>query len=311
MEDEAPGATLKPLVFRVDESAPRVVQSILLEHGCDQFDEQHQDMEEWNLFWRTSSFRMAEHVNVKPWQRLNHHPGTTTLNRKSCLAKSLAHMRRLYGKSLYEFTPLTFIMPRDYTKFVAEYFKEKQVLGTKPTYWICKPAELSRGREIIIFSDIRDLIFKGTHVVQKYIYNPLLVGRPLTIYMYREGLVRFATEKFDLGNLAHLTNSSINQSGASYEKIKEGVGQGCKLTLSRLFSYLRNWDVDDLRLWRKINHMVILTVLALAPTVPAAYNCFELFGFDILIDDNLKPWLLEVNDSPALSLDCSTDVSVK
>lgn len=78
------------------------------------------------------------------------------------------------------------------------------MLGTKPTYWICKPAELSRGRGIIIFSDIRDLIFKGMHVAQKYICNPLLMGRykcdlriyvcitcfrPLTIYMYPEGLV--------------------------------------------------------------------------------------------------------------------------
>lgn len=146
MEDEAPGITLKPLVFRVDESTPRVVQSVLLERGWDQFDEQHQDVEDWNLYWRTSSFRMAEHVNVKPWQRLNHHPGTTTLTKKDCLAKSLAHMRRLYCESIYEFTPLTFIMPRDYTKFVAEYFQEKQVLDTKPMYWICKPAELSRGR---------------------------------------------------------------------------------------------------------------------------------------------------------------------
>lgn len=273
---------------------------------------------------------MAEYVNIKPWQRLNHHPGTTNLTRKDCLAKNLAHMRRLYGESLYEFTPLTFIMPKDYTKFVAKYFKEKQDLGAKPSYWICKPAELSRGRGIVIFSDIRDLMFKGEYVVQKYICNPLLVGRykcdlriyvcvtgfkPLTIYMYREGLVRFATEKFDLSNLedyySHLTNSSINKLGASYEKIKEVVGQGCKWTLSRFFSYLRNWDVDDLLLRQKINHMVILTVLAMAPSVPATYNCFELFGFDILIDDNLKPWLLEVNYSPALTLDCSTDVSVK
>ncbi|KAK7806866.1 hypothetical protein U0070_026758 [Myodes glareolus] len=292
MGDEAPGATQKPPVFRVDESTPRVVQSILLERGWDRFDAQHQDVEDWNLYWRTSSFRMAEHVNVKPWQRLNHHPGTTTLTRKDCLAKSLAHLRRLHGESLYEFMPPTFIMPRDYIKSVAEYFKEKQVLGTKPTYWICKPAELSQGRGIIIFSDIRDLIFNIMYVVQKYICNPLLVGRykcdlriyvcitgfrPLTIYMYLEGLVRFATEKFDLRNLqdayAHLTNSSINQSGASYEKIKEG--QGCKWTLSRFFSYLRNWDVGNLRLWGKINHMVILTVLAVTLTVPTTASSFS------------------------------------
>lgn len=330
MEDEAPGAALKPLVFRVDKSTPGVVQSVLLERGWDKFDEQCQDVEDWNLYWRSSSFRMAEYVNIKPWQRLNHHPGTTSLTRKDCLAKHLAHMRRLYGESIYEFTPLTFIMPSDYTKFVAKYFKEKQDLGTKPSYWICKPAKLSQGRGIIIFSDIRDLMFKDAYVVQKYICNPLLVGRykcdlriyvcvtgfkPLTIYMYQEGLVRFATEKFDLSNLeddySHLTNSSINKLGASYEKIKEVVGQGCKWTLSRFFSYLRNWDVDDLLLRRKINHMVILTVLAMAPSVPVANNCFELFGFDILIDDNLKPWLLEVNYSPALSLECSTDVSVK
>lgn len=62
---------------------------------------------------------------------------------------------------------------------------------------------------------------------------------------------------------------------------------------------------EPLLLWHKINHMVILTVQAVVPSVPVAYNCFELFGFDILIDDNLKPWLLEVSYSPALSLDCS------
>ncbi|XP_061284533.1 probable tubulin polyglutamylase TTLL2 isoform X1 [Bos javanicus] len=329
-EDEPPGASLKPLVFRVDETTPEVVQSVLLERGWSKFDQQERNMEDWNLYWRTSSFRMAEHVNVKPWQCLNHHPGTTRLTRKDLLAKHLQHMERLYGAPLYEFLPATFVMPHDYSKFVAEYFKEKQALDAKLSYWICKPAELSRGRGIIIFSDIKNLIFADTCIIQKYICNPLLVGRykcdlrvyvcvtgfkPLTIYIYQEGLVRFATEKFDLGNLqnsyAHLTNSSINRSGASYEKIKEVVGSGCKWTLSRFFSYLRSWDVDDLLLWQKINRVVILTVLAIAPSVPFAANCFELLGFDILIDDNLKPWLLEVNYSPGLSLDCSADVSVK
>jgi tubulin polyglutamylase TTLL5 len=45
--------------------------------------------------------------------------------------------------------------------------------------------------------------------------------------------------------------------------------------------------------------------------VPYRNNCFELFGFDILIDQTLKPWLLEVNLSPSLNTDSPLDLKVK
>lgn len=41
-------------------------------------------------------------------------------------------------------------------------------------------------------------------------------------------------------------------------------------------------------------------------------NCsFELFGFDVMVDSNLKPWLLEVNSGPAMSMDNNIDYLVK
>lgn len=40
-------------------------------------------------------------------------------------------------------------------------------------------------------------------------------------------------------------------------------------------------------------------------------NCFELFGFDVLIDDKMEPWLLEVNLTPAMSCDSPLDQKVK
>lgn len=40
-------------------------------------------------------------------------------------------------------------------------------------------------------------------------------------------------------------------------------------------------------------------VLSLLKTnVRSPYSCHELFGFDIMLDENLKPWILEVNISP-------------
>lgn len=40
-------------------------------------------------------------------------------------------------------------------------------------------------------------------------------------------------------------------------------------------------------------------------------NCFELFGFDVLIDQDLQPWLLEVNLTPAMGCDSPLDQKIK
>jgi len=45
--------------------------------------------------------------------------------------------------------------------------------------------------------------------------------------------------------------------------------------------------------------------------LPNRYTGYELFGFDIILDSKLKPWLLEVNISPSLHSSSPLDLAVK
>ncbi|KAK9503285.1 hypothetical protein O3M35_011887 [Rhynocoris fuscipes] len=189
---------------------------------------------------------------------------------------------------------------------------------------------MSQGRGISLFRKVSELNSPSHSVVQRYVQNPLLIGgykfdlrlyvcvpcfHPLTVYAYREGLARFSTDKFSLNDLsnkyAHLTNCSVNKQGPGYMEMKDKVGAGCKWSLKQLRYYLNQNGIDDWLLWQRINKLIVLTVASQLSGVPHTSNCFVFYGFDVLIDVELKPWLLEVNLSPGLCTDCDIDPAVK
>lgn len=116
------------------------------------------------------------------------------------------------------------MLPNDYSKFATR-FGERRDKG-QPNLWICKPAGSSRGRGIGLFSDLHALSYDqrcvsfdsllcppprlpSSAVVQRYVDPPYLVNgykvdlrlyvlvvsfKPLIVYIYKDGLARFATE---------------------------------------------------------------------------------------------------------------------
>jgi len=74
-------------------------------------------------------------------------------------------------------------------------------------------------------------------------------------------------------------------------------------------------------IWERIYDSIIKAIISvehhlLAGTkriqsTGARQGCFELFGFDIILDTNFKPYILEVNFSPSLSADSPLDYHIK
>lgn len=70
--------------------------------------------------------------------------------------------------------------------------------------------------------------------------------------------------------------------------------------------------MDDRLAWQRTSSLIILTLLSIVPEVPqTGSRCFELMGFDVLFDDKLKPWLLEINYAPSLTQEVAEDAGVK
>ena len=101
----------------------------------------------------------------------------------------------------------------------------------------------------------------------------------------------------------HLTNYSINKGNKEFRKYEKEEMQGTKWSFTAFKRVLKNNKVDDRMLFSRIKELIVKTFHAVESTMAAAFtqfvshrsNCFQLFGFDVLIDERLNPYLLEVN----------------
>ena len=151
------------------------------------------------------------------------------------------------------------------------------------------------------------------------IYVLLTSLQPLRLFLFRDGLVRICTEKYELrgsslGSLCmHLTNYSINKDHDTFtQPSSEADDSSHKRLVSTLLEGLAEDGVDVDTLWSSVEKLCVKTILSVQPHLLHTYAtcrgraedagsaCFELLGFDVLIDYKMRPYLIEVR--------CSRDV---
>ncbi|UJR23876.1 hypothetical protein I4U23_026848 [Adineta vaga] len=336
------GITDRPIRFRT--FLQNTIYDVLRSRG---WIESRED-EEWDFYWCDvgSMKDLFDRGYFEEHMRINHFRNHYELTRKDLMVKNLKRYRkqveREQGRSealKCDFFPTTYVLPSEYHLFVEEFKKNPD------TTWIMKPAARAQGKGIFLFRKLQDITAwrKGeymtaydkeqnreaveTYVVQRYLDNPYLIGgkkfdiriytlvtsyNPLRVWLYREGFARLSGTRYTSESIedtyVHITNNAVQKTAPNYDPDK-----GYKWSMGRVRQYLtakHGHDAVDV-MFKQMDDIFIKSVQSVQKIMINDKHCFELYGYDILLDGNLKPWLIETNASPSLTASNQEDHEIK
>ena len=326
----------------------------------------------WHLYDMITMQQLIRDIHQN--QHYNHFPSTFALGRKDFMYKHYKNYHNLY-KDDYNYVPETFILPEDANYFLEKYKSIISNLSSSKIKFIVKPVGSSRGRGIRILSDksefkhlckVSQIRHGKNYLISKYISKPHLINNkkydlriyvlisslcPLKIYMYKEGLVRFATEEYTKGDydnvFVHLTNYSINKHNTQRYKINMNNSNNINLnnTINNNNNLTNNnnnenyqnyqnyskWSLDEYKeyfeknnqeecynnIMNKVKDIIVKTIISSLDDISADIvngkknSLFELYGFDILVDNKFNTWLMEVNVGPSMKCGSPLDKMIK
>ena len=207
------------------------------------------------------------------------------MGRKDLMWKNIQRAQKLHaGTNDYYFCPKTYIFPDDFRKFQLE----REASGNKLMY-IMKPSAGSWGKGIKVVGPKTQVSRKAGYVVSQYISNPHLIDGykydlriyvlvtcfdPLKIFLFREGLVRFATQRYSNNpkhldkRFVHLTNYSVNKKADDYVKSGtdgDGGEDASKWNLYQLSKWFTRQGYDFNKIMSRIKDVAIKTCIAHEP----------------------------------------------
>lgn len=201
--------------------------------------------------------------------------------------------------------------------------------------WIVKAASNARGQGIYVSDKLSEILPKNEsgnqgkdRIVMKYVEDPLLYPvydttsrkfrghkfdirwwvllrsvKPLKAYLFSSFYGRLCSKPYsmeDFGDSSvHLSNYSVNKANFRSSKGRSSSVLSSQV-LKDYISKVKGVDWDLLVL-PKVEKIVRSTLEACCPKMKHRNRGFDIYGFDFLLDNQLNPWLLEANLSPACS----------
>jgi len=154
-------------------------------------------------------------------------------------------------------------------------------------------------------------------VLQKYVESPflyknrkfdmrifVLVSHSNEVYIFKEGHLKTCSLNYDVDSknpFIHITNYSVQK----HSKMFETFEFGNEVSYKDFENFLTETG-SELSLKKhiipKIKGIIEITLKSVREKLNKQDTnfCFEIYGYDFILDQNLRPWLLEINDNPGL-----------
>ena len=224
----------------------------------------------------------------------------------------------------YNYMLETYSYPKEKQEIIEKF--SKYSLKNDNDVWMIKPTMGSLGLKISILTNYSDIKLKN-YLITKYLYNPHLIKgykydlrfhglvstiKPLKLYLYNEGLVRLASEKYNFSvsdphnKYSFLTNLFINKKNKKqfiYPKNMKNMEDSNLWNLDTFQKYCARNNINYEKLYSEVGDIFIKMMITvrekiidnIEKTNLQYSNFYHLIGFDIILDENLKPYLLETN----------------
>ena len=168
-----------------------------------------------------------------------------------------------------------------------------------------------------------DYIYQSNKIIiQKYIEKPflykgrkcdiriwVLITHTMKVYIFKEGHLKASSLNYnnnDFDSFIHITNYSLQK----YNKLFSKFEKGNEISFQTFQNFINENNYINFReeIFPKIIEIVKHSVLSVRNKINInnLNYCFEIFGYDFMLDEDKNVYLIEINTNPGLEI--SSDI---